>query len=213
MQILFLGMPGIYAPPHLAALLEAGMNVVAVGVPAPPGAAPVARLPPLSPQPARPNLLESPSSPGLLQLATAAKRPVFALRRMQQPTVQTALSELDLDLVCVACWPWRIPPALLALPRLGWLNSHPSRLPELRGPAPLIAALQHNMRVTGVSIHWMDTNFDTGDLALQAELGLPEGINVDQAEALAAELGARLMVEVVKRLQEGNLPRIPQTEG
>ena len=31
-------------------------------------------------------------------------------------------------------YPWRLPPEVLAIPRLGVVNTHPSRLPQLRGP-------------------------------------------------------------------------------
>jgi methionyl-tRNA formyltransferase len=156
-----------------------------------------------------PHLL-TPQPVGLVQCAAAAMLPVLALRRMRHLIVHTTLQDLNLDLVCVACWPWRIPPALLALPRLGWLNSHPALLPALRGPAPLAEALQRGMRETGVTIHWMDAGFDTGDITLQAPLPLAEGMRLDEAEEQAAVLGAQLMAEALMRLRRDDLPRRAQ---
>jgi methionyl-tRNA formyltransferase len=207
LRILFLGMPGRYAPPHLAALLAAPVDLVAVGVPAPPGAPPMTQLPPTR-TPA--NLIDPAPLPGLTQLAGAAGLPVLALRRMGHPAVRNALRAMDLDLVCVACWPWRIPAALLAVPHRGWLNSHPSLLPALRGPAPLAEALQRGISATGVTIHWMDAGLDTGDIALQEALNLPEGWSLEEAEGLAANVGGRLLAEAVERLQRGDLPRRAQ---
>jgi methionyl-tRNA formyltransferase len=196
MRILFCGMPGRYAPPHLAALLAAGLSVVGVAVPAPPGAPPVTRLPPLHRPPA--TLLGPP--PGLLELAGAAGLPVIALRTMRHPAIAAELRTYALDLVCVACWPWRIPPELLALPRLGWLNSHPSRLPALRGSDPLAAALALGLQRTGVTIHWMDADLDTGPIVAQADLDLPPGSDYASAETRAAALAAHLLTTVVGAL-------------
>jgi methionyl-tRNA formyltransferase len=203
MRILFLGMPGAYAPPHLAALLASGMSIVAIGLPAPPSAPPVARLPTPAPlrQPAQ--QIHAPP-PGLLEHAGSAALPVLALRYMRHPAVRAVLQELDLDLVCVACWPWRIPPALLDVPRLGWLNSHPSLLPELRGPAPLAEALARGITKTGVTIHWMDAGLDTGPIVLQQPLPLAKGLRLDQAETQAAALGAQLLVSVIQHVQQAD---------
>lgn len=207
MRVVFLGMPGAYAPPHLAALLAAGVHVVALIVPAPPGAPPVMHLPPPA-APAVPPIVGPP--PGLLELAGRSALPVLAVRRMRHPAVAATLAALTPDLACVACWPWRIPPGLLALPQRGWLNSHPSLLPALRGPAPLAEALQLGMPLTGVTIHWMDAGFDTGDIALQTELPLAAGMRLDQAEERAAAVGAQLLVETVRLVGQGVLLRRPQ---
>jgi len=212
MRIVFFGMPGRLAGPALLALLGAGAELAAVVVPAPPGAPPVAPAP-LSIMPANVIALGPAAPPGLLAIAAARRLPVLAVRSMGTPAVREALVNLAPELVCVACWPWRIPPVLLAVPRLGWLNLHPSPLPELRGPEPLFWALQAGHAHTAVTLHWMDEGLDTGDIAAAAPFALPAGISWVEAEEQAAATGAALLAALLPRLVAGGSPRHPQAAG
>jgi methionyl-tRNA formyltransferase len=205
-------MVGPFGGPALAALLDAGAEVVAVAVPAPPGAPPVA---PAFALPARPQqfVLGPQRGLSLLELAAARGLPALALRRMGDPAVPVALAALRPDLLVVACWPWRLPPAVLAVPRLGALNLHPSPLPELRGPEPLFWAFHEGRAQTAVTLHWMDAGLDTGPIALQRALDLPLGASWREAEVGAAELGAELLGEGFALLATGRLPRRAQGDG
>lgn len=205
-------MPGRLAPPALQALLAAEVDLLAIGVPAPPGAPPVAPVP--ASLPPRDAIALGPAGPsGLIAIAAASGLPVLALRDMGAPAVQATLAALAPDLICVACWPWRIPPALLALPRLGWLNLHPAPLPELRGPEPLFWALHAGRERSAVTLHWMDAGLDTGPVALAAPFDLPEGIAWAELESRAATVGAGLLRELLPRLLAGERPRAPQPAG
>jgi methionyl-tRNA formyltransferase len=212
MRVVFFGMPGRLAGPALLALLASPAEVTAVAVPAPPGAPPVAPAP-ASASPAGLIPMIDAAPPGPAAIAAARGLPALALRSMGAPAVREALAAERPDLVCVACWPWRIPPALLAVPRLGFLNLHPSPLPELRGPEPLFWAFQQGRERSAMTLHWMDAGLDTGPLAAQAPFELPEGVGWAAAEERAAAVGARLLAELLPRLVAGELPRRPQPAG
>jgi methionyl-tRNA formyltransferase len=212
MRILFFGMPGRFSAPPLRALLASGAAVLAVAVPAPPGAAPLTRLPPPR-APLVSSLIAGPA-PSITQLAGAAGIPVLGLRSLGRQEVAAALAELRPDVACVACWPWRIPPSLLSLPPYGFLNLHPSPLPELRGPEPLFWAFQQGLEQSGVTLHQMDAQLDTGAIIAQAALDLPAGITGPAAEAQAAERGAELLATAIRALQRGEVPDArPQPAG
>lgn len=83
-----------------------------------------------------------------------------------------ALESYHLDLVIVFGFAWKIPQAVLAIPRLGVMNVHVSMLPEYRGPAPLLWAIRNGDTTGGVTVHWMDEDFDTGDILAQQD-GIP----------------------------------------
>ena len=51
---------------------------------------------------------------------------------------------------------------MLAIPRLGVVNTHPSRLPRHRGPFPLAWAVREGDDEFGLTVHLMDEPFDTG---------------------------------------------------
>jgi methionyl-tRNA formyltransferase len=212
MRLLFLGMPGRFSSPPLAALLAAGADLAAVAVPAPPGTPAVTRLS-AAPAPAGLLPLAGGAPPNIIQIAAARGLPALALGRPVGPATLAALAELRPDLICVACWPWRLPPALLALPRHGCLNVHPSLLPELRGPEPLFWALRSGAERSGVTVHLMDAGLDTGDIVLQSDVDLPAGIGWADAEDRAATLGGRLLAEALGLLEAGRMPRRAQGPG
>ena len=83
-----------------------------------------------------------------------------------------ALASYHLDLVIVFGFAWKIPQAVLAIPRLGVMNVHVSMLPKYRGPAPLLWAIRNGDTTGGVTVHWMDENFDTGNILAQQD-GIP----------------------------------------
>jgi methionyl-tRNA formyltransferase len=212
MRIIFLGMPGRFSAPPLAALLARGAEVVAVAVPAPPRSLPIARLPP-SPAPAGLLPLAGSAPPNILQLAAARGIPALAIGRPAGREAAAALAELRPDLACVACWPWRLPSALLGLPRHGFLNVHPALLPALRGPEPLFWALRAGDERIGATVHIMDAGLDTGDIVAQGAVDLAAGASWEEVEARAAGLGGDLLAGAVGLLAAGRLPRRPQGPG
>ena len=76
-----------------------------------------------------------PADTGDLVLAAADELDV--LLPAHRRTIAPLLASVEPDLVVCMGFPWKIPPAALAVPRLGWLNGHPSLLPRHRGPLPV----------------------------------------------------------------------------
>jgi methionyl-tRNA formyltransferase len=138
---------------------------------------------------------------------------LFAVRDLANPETAGTLSMVRADVACVACFPRRIPANLLHVPRRGFLNVHPSMLPEYRGPSPLFWQLQTGESRTGVTVHWMDAEFDTGPLADQRLVPLADGITETDATGLMARAGARLLVEVLDHVAAGEIPYRKQPPG
>lgn len=211
-KILFLGTAGDFSSPPLTALLDAGPPVQAVVVPGRgAGNEPVRRL--VRPETARELPVLGTTRQGIVQHAWDHCIPVLEAARLRDPACLGAVRELDADLICVACFPWILPPELLAMPRLGCLNVHPSLLPAHRGPAPLFWTFRYGDAFTGVTVHWMDAGIDTGDIALQEEMPIPEGISGLDLQRECAERGARLLVKAVRAIANGDPPRRPQPPG
>ncbi len=78
-----------------------------------------------------------------------------------------ALAGYQLDLLVVHGFNWKLPTSVLALPRLGAVNVHPSLLPRYRGPAPVLQAIRNGDPQSGLTVHRMDENFDTGPILAQ----------------------------------------------
>ena len=232
MRVVYFGMLGAFSRAPLAALLNAGIDVRGVVIPArgaaalSPGPSPVedrrgeralARIAPEPPRSQAP--VAGPYlGPNIVHIAWQRGIPVFEARHLDHPDTLAAIAGLRPDVACVACFSKRIPVALLALPEHGFLNVHPSLLPAYRGPEPLFWAFRNGEASNGVTVHFMDEGLDTGGLVAQARIEFPDGVSGAEAERLCAESGGRLLVDVIRALHlttdgaERNLGR-PQPEG
>jgi methionyl-tRNA formyltransferase len=213
MRVLFFGTPCTFSVAPLRILIESGCEVGAVIIPADRAwdIPPIAPLHP--PQQAPIPLVANDHEPSLISVAWEHQLPVYRVSRLAAPETIEQVAHLRADVACVACFPKRLPQALLRVPRHGCLNVHPSRLPQYRGPYPVFWMLRHGDRNFGVTIHCMDEHFDTGDIAAQAEVELPDGVSSAEADVLLAQAGGECLVEVLAALDRGRLIRHPQLAG
>jgi methionyl-tRNA formyltransferase len=130
----------------------------------------------------------------------------------KRSSIAPLLRGLEPDLVVCMGFPWKIPPDALAVPRLGWLNGHPSLLPRHRGPIPVAWAIRNGDEEYGVTFHRMDAGLDTG--AILAQRPLPIG-DFAQPEDFYGRTGPAVMEvlrEALDTLAAGGEGR-PQEEG
>lgn len=77
------------------------------------------------------------------------------------------------DLAIAFGCPWKLLPALLTRPRLGWMNLHGGPLPAYRGPQPVFWQIRNGERESALVAHRMDEGLDTGPIL--AALTIPIG--------------------------------------
>jgi methionyl-tRNA formyltransferase len=114
------------------------------------------------------------------------------------------------DLFALASYGRILPPELLALPRLGALNVHPSLLPKYRGASPIQNAILEGDRETGVSIMLMEAGLDTGDIVVQQRTAIEPGESYGQLHERLAVLGAQLLAQCIALAERGELAAQPQ---
>ena len=127
---------------------------------------------------------------------------VFQPERIRSPESVAALRAVRPELLVVVAYGQIIPPALLELPPRGVLNVHASLLPRWRGAAPVAHAILAGDRVTGVTIMQMDEQLDHGPVLASAKTEIRDGEDSAALTARLAELGGRLLVDTVARLDE-----------
>ena len=123
-----------------------------------------------------------------------------------------AISALKPDLGVVFAYGKLLPRSLLAIPRLGFINIHPSLLPRYRGAAPIQWALINGDPETGVSILKVTPRFDDGDILLQESTAITLEENAEQLSSRLAALGARLTLRVLEKMEGGDFCALPQNE-
>ena len=107
-----------------------------------------------------------------------------------------------------------IPPAVLALPRLGCVNLHPSLLPKYRGPSPIPWAIAEGDKETGVSVMLIDSGMDTGPLLAQKIFQIEKMETVESLVRKIHDIGPSFLAETILSYAAGTAKPVPQpTEG
>ena len=151
-----------------------------------------------------------PADTGDLVLAAADELDV--LLPAHRRTIAPLLASVEPDLVVCMGFPWKIPPAALAVPRLGWLNGHPSLLPRHRGPLPVAWAIREGDEEIGITFHLMDAELDTGPILAQRRYPVGE---LQPPDTFYPEFGPTVgeaLAEALERLAAGD-EGTPQPEG
>ena len=108
-----------------------------------------------------------------------------------------AIMDANADAMVVAAYGLILPPWVLQAPRLGCFNIHASLLPRWRGAAPIHRAIESGDERTGVTIMQMDAGLDTGDMLKAESLAITAQDTTATLHDKLADLGGRLMVDVL----------------
>ena len=132
-----------------------------------------------------------------------------------QPETKNDLIEqvlpLKPDLIALAAYGRILPKEILAIPKYGSVNVHPSLLPKYRGPAPVQFAILNGDFQTGVTIMLMNEKMDEGDVLATAEMEIGVTETTGILETRLADLGADLLVRTLKAID--SITPIPQDHG
>ncbi len=120
------------------------------------------------------------------------------------------LRALAPDVIVVAAYGQILPASLLAIPQYGCLNIHASLLPAYRGAAPIQWSILDGQKETGVTIMRMNEGLDTGDMMLQEKIPITETETGGSLHDKLSAAGARLIVEALQQIEEGQAVYTPQ---
>lgn len=117
--------------------------------------------------------------------------------------VVAALGEKNVDLVCLAGYLRLLSPYFVNAFRGRILNIHPSLLPAFPGLESSRQALEHGVKFSGCTVHFVDENLDAGPIVLQAVVPVEDN---DTPETLSARIlreEHRIYTEAVRLVLEG----------
>jgi len=126
--------------------------------------------------------------------------------------VANQVAGLAPDLIVVAAFGRILPREILAIPKFGCINVHPSLLPDYRGASPVATAILRGDEVTGITIMLMDSGMDTGPILAQREVTISAEDTNGSLTAKLAQDGAHLLMETLPSWLEGNIELQPQNE-
>lgn len=192
LKIAFMGTPD-FAVASLRALLEAGLQVVAV-VTAPDR--PAGRGQKLQASPVK-------------EFARSEGIPVLQPVRLKDPGFLEELRNFGVNLQVVVAFRM-LPQEVWALPEYGTFNLHASLLPDYRGAAPINWALINGEAETGVTTFFIDEKIDTGQIIQQRRLPIDPKETAGELHDRLMALGAGLVVETARAIAQGPVQTVAQ---
>ncbi|KAF1854091.1 hypothetical protein Lal_00005308 [Lupinus albus] len=195
LRLVFMGTPD-FAVPSLAALIEAGHQLVCVYS-----------------QPPRPagrgqQVQKSP----VHRFAEDHGIPVRTPKSLRTAEAQAEFADLKADAAVVAAYGLILPQPVLDAPRLGCVNVHGSLLPRWRGAAPIQRSILAGDAETGITIMQMDIGLDTGAMLSREAVAITAATTASSLHDDLAALGARMIVPALDGLAAGTLAAVPQPE-
>jgi len=121
------------------------------------------------------------------------------------------LAEIEFDCSVIVSFGHIIPKRIIDLSNNNSINMHPSLLPLLRGPSPIISALLEGYKETGVSIMKINENLDEGDIYAQTLFRISDHDNKDILEEKIIKIGAPLLDSVLELIDKGMIEAFPQS--
>jgi methionyl-tRNA formyltransferase len=107
----------------------------------------------------------------------------------------------------------KLPMSIVNAAQRGGIGVHPSLLPRHRGPDPYFAAIDQGDRVTGVTVHRIEAEYDTGAMLASRELPIDPSWNAWQLARRLDRPSLAVLRDTLRRLEQGeSIPERPQDE-
>jgi phosphoribosylglycinamide formyltransferase-1 len=133
--------------------------------------------------------------------------PVFSFTAKDYPNKQAYeeeilrnLTELDVDFIVLAGYMRLLGPVLLQAYDRKIINVHPSLLPAFAGKDAIGQALDYGVKVTGVTVHFVDEGMDTGPIIDQRAVTIDSEETRETLIKKIQEQEHKLLPEVIQRL-------------
>lgn len=171
---------------NLQAIIDAGFNVAAV-------------------------ISDQPDAGGLERarkhkIPTAVFEPKkFADKNTYELEIVKTLKEHKVDLVCLAGYMRIVGEVLLEHFQGKMINIHPSLLPSFPGLHAQRQALEHGVKVSGATVHFVDAGCDTGPIILQTAVPVLENDTEETLSARILEQEHKIYPQAIKLFAEGKL--------
>lgn len=121
------------------------------------------------------------------------------IKNFYLPFEKTAefLNNNDFDLIVLAGY-MRILPKSAITSKM--INIHPSLLPELKGLNAIRRAYQGNYKITGISVHYVNDEVDSGEIIAQIPVKIEENEKLEELECRIHKLEHILYPHVIDHL-------------
>jgi methionyl-tRNA formyltransferase len=146
------------------------------------------------------------------KLAESHNIPVLAAETIRTPEFLESLRNWRPDIIAVVAYGRILPKSILELAPEGCVNVHYSLLPKYRGAAPAAWTIINGEAEAGVSTMKLVEKMDAGAIYLQEAIKLAGAETTGSLQAQLTPIGARLLLETLRRLKDKSLKATEQDD-
>lgn len=139
-----------------------------------------------------------------IQTLTLSKE-IYADPVVADEVIATELRRAGVDYVLMAGYMRMVHDPILASFPNRVVNIHPALLPSFKGAHAIQDAFDYGVKVTGVTVHFANSDYDCGPIIAQRPVEVEEGWTVDQLEARIHEVEHQIYPHVAQLLAEGRV--------
>jgi phosphoribosylglycinamide formyltransferase-1 len=137
------------------------------------------------------------------------QRPDYRDRAERDVAMAEWLAEREVELIVLAGYMELLEPEFVRRFRNRIVNVHPALLPSFPGLDAIGRALEHGVRVTGVTVHFVDEGVDSGPIILQRPVEVPYTRDRSQLEGAIHEVEHQLLPEAIRLIASGAISSDP----
>ena len=145
-----------------------------------------------------------------IQTLTLSKE-IYADPEKADEIIAAELLSRKVDYVVMAGYMRKVHDPLLATFPNRIVNLHPALLPSFVGAHAIQDAFDYGVKVTGVTVHFANADYDRGPIIAQQAVPVQEGWTVDELEAAIHDVEHVLYPDTLQLLAEGHVH--VQTDG
>ncbi len=138
--------------------------------------------------------------------------PVIAPEKIRDPGFLATLNDWNPQIIVVVAFGRILPATILDLAPHGCVNVHYSLLPKYRGAAPAAWTIINGEEKGGVTTMRLEQKMDAGPIYLQEEIAVAPDETTASLQDKLTPVGARLLLETIRRLKHGTLAPRTQDE-
>jgi len=133
------------------------------------------------------------------------KREDFATKKDFEAKIIQHLEENKIDLIVLAGFMRMLSPEFVSRFKFKILNIHPALLPSFKGTQGIKDAFEYGVKVTGVTVHFVDEEMDHGPIILQAPVKINKNDTLESLEARIHKIEHKIYPEAIRLFTEDRL--------
>lgn len=129
--------------------------------------------------------------------------PVYKTKNVNDPKFLDVLRALEPDVIVSVASPQVFKRDIINLSKHA-INIHAALLPKYRGMMPRFWVLAKGEKETGVTVHYIDQNIDTGNIILQKTIDIAPQETLHSLQKKIANVGTLVLLEALEKIERGD---------